>query len=134
MGLLTDEGRVDASRLDEFSGELVNHPGVGEWWRAFDIHLLAHSLEEGVGLLGVELLVGRELLSGSPLELGALNHNHQLENSTGRAWGDIHHLDSPPWCFPVHIVDFTVLGGELGLVGAGELLDKRRNQLFSQGL
>ena len=69
--LLTDKCWVDASVLDELSGELVNHPRVGEWRRAFDLHLLANALEELVRLIGVKFVIWGKLLSGSALKLGA---------------------------------------------------------------
>jgi hypothetical protein len=67
--ILTNKGRVDASVLDELSGEFVNHARIGEWRRAFDVHLLANLLQKFVGLVRVEFLEGRKLLSCSPFEL-----------------------------------------------------------------
>lgn len=58
--------------LNELSGELVDHPRIGERRRAFDIHLLANLLEERICRIGMKLLVRRELLSGCALEFGTL--------------------------------------------------------------
>lgn len=111
LGVLQDEGGVDAGLLDELARELVNHASVGERWWALNTHLLAHSLEERIRLVGVELLAGRELLAGGFLE--------------GR-----NHLDPAPWGLPVDRVLLAVLVSELGDVTAGKVLDERGNKLL----
>ena len=107
-----DEGRVDAGLLDELTHELVEHARVGERGRTLDVVLLEDVLEELVGFVGVQLLAWWELLAGGLLE----SRNH---------------LDAPPGSLPVDVVHFAGLGGERGLVTAGDVLDETRNKILS---
>ncbi|GKT46492.1 uncharacterized protein ColSpa_06674 [Colletotrichum spaethianum] len=108
-----DEGGVDTLLLDVLADELVDHAGVGEGRRALELHLLEDLLEELVGLGSVQLVGGGELLAGGLLELG-------------------NHLEALPGLLPVDLVHLTVLGVELGLVAAGDVLDEAADQLLSQ--
>lgn len=100
LRMVEDEGRVDAGRLDELARQLVDHARVGERRRALDVHLLAQPLQELVGLLGVQLIVRRELLAGHAFQLGD-------------------HLDAAPGSLPVDLKGLAVLCCEGRLVGAG---------------
>lgn len=107
-----DEGGVDAALLDVLADELVDDAGVGQGRCAVELHLLEDASEEVVGLLGVELVAGRELLAGCLLELGD-------------------HLISRPGLLPVDLVDLAGLVGEGGLVAAGQVLDESRDHVLS---
>lgn len=135
LRVAVDEGRVDALLLDEFSDELggkewlaicmkkalqkginlrkylVKQAGIGLRRSALNLLLGANLLQELVGLLGVELVSRRKLLSGRLLEGG-------------------NHLNSLPRSLPVDIVDLATLGVELGLVATGNLLDHAGHELL----
>lgn len=113
LGVTSDEGRVDTGLLNKLTNQLVQHAGVGQRWGAVDVHLLKDTLEEVVGLLGVELITRRELLTSGFLQGGD-------------------HLHSPPGSLPIHVVCLTILGVEGGLVATGDVLDQAGDKLLSQ--
>jgi hypothetical protein len=107
----SDEGGVDTLLLNELSDELVEHTCVGLRGRTVDLVGLKDLLQELVGLLGVKLVSGRELLSSSLLKRG-------------------HHVDTLPGLGPVYVVDLTGLSVELGGVSSGNLLDHGGNKVL----
>jgi hypothetical protein len=108
-----DEGRVDASLLDELSNQSIQHTGIGQGWCALHIHLLANALEELVGLLGVELVTRGELLASGLFQSGD-------------------HLHAAPGGLPVDVIGFASLGVVGGLVSTSDLLDQARDKLLGQ--
>jgi hypothetical protein len=99
--------------LNVLADQLVDHAGVGQRRRALDLHLLEDLLQELVGLVGVQLVSRGEGLAGSLLELGD-------------------HLEALPGLLPVDLVDLTMLGVELGLVAAGQLLDHAADEVLGE--
>ncbi|KAJ6256208.1 Ubiquitin carboxyl-terminal hydrolase [Drechslerella dactyloides] len=108
-----DEGRRNTRLLDELADELVQHTRVGQRRRALDLELLEQISKELVGLHGVQLVAGRELLARRLLQLG-------------------HHLDAAPRPLPVDFVHFAGLRVELGAITAGDVLDEAGNELLCQ--
>lgn len=113
LGVTGDEGRVDAGLLDELSDQSIQHTGVGQGRGALHVHLLADTLEELVGLLGVELVTGGELLAGGLFQSGD-------------------HLHAAPGGLPVNVVGLARLGVVGGLVSTGDLLDQTGDKLLGQ--
>lgn len=107
-----DEGRVHARALDELTDEPVNHARVCERRGAVDGHLLEDLAQEGVGLLGVQLVAGWEGLARGRLERR-------------------HHLDAPPWFRPIDVVRLVVLSGEGRLESACNVLHHSGNHVLS---
>lgn len=109
----------------------VNHPRVGQRRRALDIHLLEHLLQELVRLLGVELVVGRELLAGSllePAEQSALCESHSWDITGGNSPGN--HVNAGPRRLPVDLELAAVLVREVGDVAARDVLDEAGEELL----
>lgn len=85
-----DEGRVDGGLFNVLSDKLIDHSCVGAGFRALNLHLVENVLEELVGLGGVQLVRGRELLAGGLLK--RRNHVH-----------------APPGASPVYLYYFLAL-------------------------
>lgn len=98
-------------RLKELAGEGIDHASVGQRRVALDTSLLENVLEENIGLVGVQLVSGRELLAGELLESG-------------------NHLDAAPGTLPVDGQLLALGVVVLGDVRAVDVLDKARDELL----